>query len=71
MKDKQVKKISEQLKWMGAAVYNNTVKIVEVECVRVMGRELSAAEKDLIHQDCLQELRQVRTIIDSCDEVEP
>lgn len=65
MGDKELLKMNEQLKWLTAAVFNNTVKMVEVECVRVMGRELSVEEKDLIHHDCLEELRHVRSLLEA------
>lgn len=63
MSEDQLEKICEQLQWLTAAVLNNTVKQVEVECVRAMGRELTAQEKDMIHYDCLDELADVRELL--------
>lgn len=63
MPDEQLRQINEQLTWLTAAVFNNTVKMVEVECVRNMGRQLSPEEKDLIHHDCLGELSYVRDLL--------
>lgn len=66
MTDVQLSEITDQIKWLTSAVVNNTVKQVEVECVRKMGRELSAEEKDLIHRDCIEELIDVRSLLDRC-----
>ena len=54
----------EELKWLRAALVNNTVKQVEVECVRRLGRQLNALEKDLIHRDCLEEVAEIRRLMD-------
>lgn len=64
MNDDQAGKLIEELKWLRAAVVNNTVKQVEVECVRKMGRALTADEKTLIHKDCLQEMAELRYLLD-------
>lgn len=56
-----------QLKWLRAAVINNTVKQVEVECVRRLGRALTDGEKDLIHHDCLAEMAEIRRLMDEGD----
>jgi len=63
MTDKMLSEILEELKLLRAAVLNNTVKQVEVECVRFLKRELSAEEKEAIHRDCLEEMREMRTLI--------
>jgi len=66
MTDEELRAINSQLKWLTAAVVNNTVKQVEVECVRNMGRQLSAEEKDMIHRDCIEELIDVHGLLDIC-----
>ena len=60
----QMAALIEELKWLRAALLNNTVKQVEVECVRRLGRQLSAQEKDLIHRDCLEEMAEIRRLMD-------
>ena len=64
MKNDQTDKLIDELKWLRAAVVNNTVKQVEVECVRKIGRALTAEEKALIHKDCLQEMAELRHLLD-------
>lgn len=65
MSPEQFAVISEQLKLLTAAVINNTVKQVEVECVSKIGRQLSAEEKELIHRDCLEEVADIRGVLEA------
>ena len=64
MTEEQFTVFIEELKMLRAAVINNTVKQVEVECVRKLQRSLSAEEKDLIHRDCLEEIDEMRSLMD-------
>ncbi len=64
MTDEQLAELINQLKWLRASVINSTVKQVEVECVRRLGRPLTAQEKEVIHRDCLEETAQVCQLID-------
>jgi len=68
MDNDQTAKLINELKWLRAAVVNNTVKQVEVECVRKMGRSLTAGEKALIHKDCLQEMAELRQLLDQYED---
>ena len=63
MTGEQFEILLERLTWVGAAMINNTVKQVELECVRRLQRALSAEEKDQIHQDCLNEVHEIMTLI--------
>jgi len=37
---------------------------VEVACVNRLGRPLTAKEKEVIHRDCLEEIAEIRGLID-------
>jgi len=64
MTDDQFAALLDRLKWLQAAQVNNTVKQVEVTCVNRLGRPLTAREKEVIHRDCLEEVAEIRGLID-------
>ena len=64
MTDEQAAQLLDRLKWLQAAQVNNTVKQVEVACVNRLGRPLTAGEKEAIHRDCLEEVAEMRRLID-------
>ncbi|MDL2259947.1 hypothetical protein LJB99_03620 [Deltaproteobacteria bacterium OttesenSCG-928-K17] len=63
MNDEHLAQLVEQLKWLTAAVVNNTVKQVEISCVDKMKRQLTPGEKEIIHRDCLEEVAEIRRLI--------
>lgn len=65
MSDEIKAELINQMKWLRAAIVNNTVKQVEVACVRRLGRALTAEEKEVIHRDCLEETAEIRSLIDT------
>ncbi|UQZ89087.1 hypothetical protein C4J81_07700 [Deltaproteobacteria bacterium Smac51] len=65
MNEQQFALLMDELCLLRAAMVNNTVKQVEIQCVNRIGRELSAEEKDLIHRDCLQEMEEVAHMINN------
>jgi len=65
MNDRQFNELINQLKYLRAAQVNNTVKLVEVECVRSMGRQLTCEEKNIIIKDCLEEVTEIKNLLDS------
>jgi|GEM_PF-5187567 hypothetical protein len=64
MNEEYLAELINQLKWLRASIVNNTVKQVEVACVRRLGRSLTPEEKELIHRDCLEETAEIRGLID-------
>lgn len=62
--DENLAELINQLKWLRASLVNNTVKQVEVACVRRLGRSLTSEEKEVIHRDCLEETAEIRALID-------
>jgi len=65
--DEQFAALLDRLKWLQAAQINNAVKQVEVACVNRFGRSLTAKEKEVIHRDCLEEVADIRRLIDEID----
>ena len=64
MTDDQFDALLDRIKWLQAAQVNSAVKQVEVACVNRLGRSLTAKEKEIIHRDCLEEVAEIRRLID-------